>query len=156
MNPKYFMNLAKQVSTASKCKRAKYGAVLISKDGRIVSTGYNGKPRGAINDLVCYREGLLPNADKPKCCLHAEDNCITFSSPEEREGSTLFVNGVPCTDCALKIMQHQIACVYCLIDNTAVHTGNFNLDFYHKYGMKFKLFYMMPDVVTEYEIIQIK
>jgi len=59
---KYFMEIAFNVSKASKCKRAQYGSVIISKDERIISTGYNGKPRNSINDSVCYREGLPDNS----------------------------------------------------------------------------------------------
>lgn len=134
------MGLAFHVSTASKCLRAKYGSVLVSKDGRIISTGYNGKPRGSSNDNVCYREGLEDNAPKPNCCLHSEASCIVFCSPEEREGATMYVSGIPCTDCALLIAQSGISrLVYYVGEQPSGHKGNFDLEFYTKYGMKFEL-----------------
>lgn len=133
----YFMNIAFSIREASKCLRAKYGSVLVSKDGRIISTGYNGKPRGSINDHICYREGLPSNASKPNCCLHSEVNCIMFSDPIEREGGTLYVSGVPCTDCALVIMQSGISRVVYFDGETETgHRGNMDEDFLKKYGCK--------------------
>jgi dCMP deaminase len=105
----YYMNLAIQVSLRSKCLRAKYGTILVSQDERIVATGYNGKPRNSLNDDVCYRDGLLPNAPKENCCLHSEANCLLFSEPQERTGGTLYVSGIPCADCMLLIMQSGIS-----------------------------------------------
>lgn len=74
----YFMNIALKVADGSKCIRAKYGSVIVSKDGRIISTGYNGKPRGSKNDHICYRNGLPDNSPKPNCCLHSEANAISL------------------------------------------------------------------------------
>jgi dCMP deaminase len=125
---KYFIILAVNVSLASKCVRAKYGSVIVSKDGRIVSTGYNGKPRGSKNDDICYRLGLPDNAPKPNCCLHSEANALLFSDPLEREGGTIYVSGRPCTDCLLLIFQSGIKrLVYLDEDNYATgHSGNIN------------------------------
>jgi dCMP deaminase len=143
------MTIAIQVSRASKCKRARYGSVIVSADGRIVSTGYNGKPRGCINDDVCYREGLPDNApSKPNCCLHSEANAIIFSDPLARIGGTLYVSGVPCTDCLLLLSQSGLAeLVY--LDNSTGHRGNTDADFVAKYGIKLKITRM-----EESEIVQ--
>lgn len=136
----YFMNLAIDVAYGSKCIRAKYGSVIVSKDGRIVSTGYNGKPRGSINDSICYREGLPDNASKPNCCLHSEANALLFSSPEERAGGTIYVSGRPCTDCLLMIFQSGLSKLVYLDENNATgHSGNFNQSFISKYGFDGKL-----------------
>lgn len=136
----YFMGLAFQVAKASKCVRAKYGSVLVSRDGRIISTGYNGKPRGSSNDHICYRQGLPDNAAKPNCCLHSEANCLMFSSPDERMGGTLYVSGIPCTDCTLLIAQSGVArLVYYDGPTSSGHKGNFDLSFYEQYGMKFEV-----------------
>jgi dCMP deaminase len=137
----HFMEIAFHIASASKCIRAKYGTVIVSKDGRIVSTGRNGKPRGSINDDVCYREGLPANSrELPNCCLHSESNALMFCSPEEREGATMYVSGIPCTDCALLIAQSGISrLVYYVGEQSSGHKGNFDLEFYGKYGMKFEL-----------------
>lgn len=144
---KYFMEIAFKVAEASKCKRAKYGAVLVSPDGRIVSTGFNGKPRGAINDNVCYREGLPDNASKPNCCLHSEANCLFFASPEERIGSTLYVSGIPCTDCLLLCMQAQIGRLV-FFENADGHKGDMNREFINKYGIWRKIMFVQGKVIN--------
>lgn len=136
----YYMKLAFDIAQASKCVRAKYGSVLVSQDGRIVATAYNGKPRNSVNDLQCYRIGLEDNAPKPNCCLHAETNLIIFSSPEERLGSTVYVSGIPCTDCILLLAQSKIAkLVYYNGTAQTGHKGNFDINFYKKYGMTFEI-----------------
>jgi dCMP deaminase len=135
----YYMNLAFEVAKGSKCLRAAYGAIIV-KDGRIVATGYNGKPPHSINDAVCYRTGLPDNASKPNCCIHSEENANIHSAPEERLGATLYVSGVPCTDCALLIMASGIRRVV-YFDGPAAsgHMGNSDLEFWGKYGFGDKI-----------------
>lgn len=136
----YYLRLAFEIAQGSRCVRAQYGSVLVSADGRIISTGYNGKPRKSINDHICYREGLPDNAAKPNCCLHSEHNCLLFSDPVARQGGTLYVSGIPCTDCALSIAQSGVArLVYYAGPAHTGHFGNFDLDFYMKYGMTFEV-----------------
>lgn len=134
----YFMNIAHEVAKASKCIRARYGSVIVSEDGRIVSTGYNGKPRGSVNDQICYRDGLPDNAAKPNCCLHSEANALMFSNPEERKNGTIYVSGIPCTDCTLMILQSGLKrCVFYSGKNEYNHRGNFSWEFLEKYvGLK--------------------
>ena len=136
----YFLNLALQVSTASKCLRAQYGTVIISRDGRVVSTGYNGKPRGSCNDNECYRLGLPDNASKPNCCLHSETNALLFCNPLEVRGGTMYVSGIPCIDCMLLIMQSGIGkLVYLNASSASGHKGNFDIAFVEKYGFMDKI-----------------
>ena len=69
---KRFIQLSKEISTWSKDPSTKVGALIISEDRNIVSTGYNGFPRG-IEDT----EERLNNRElKYKFILHAEMNCI--------------------------------------------------------------------------------
>lgn len=137
----YFLTLAAQVAEASKCKRAKYGSVLVSKDGRVISTGYNGKPRGSVNDNICYREGLADNSRAlPNCCIHSEANCLLFSDPVVRQDGTLYVSGYPCTDCLLLIMQSGIKrLVFWAKASASGHKGNFSWDFLNRYGFGSKI-----------------
>ena len=141
-NDKYFISLACNVALASKCVRAQYGSVLVRKDGTIASTGYNGKPRGSINDHICYREGLIANSkEAPNCCLHSEVNCIMFANPIDRIGATLYVNGKPCIDCLLVIMQSGINRVVYLDEPNPLtgHVGNSSKEFLEKYGFENKI-----------------
>jgi len=163
----YYMKLAFDVAQASKCKRAKYGSILVSRDGRIVSSGFNGKPRGSINDDVCYREGL-PDNDRtnPQCCIHSESNCIDFCAPEEREGATIYVSGIPCKDCMLRIIQSRIArVVYYDGPSESGHKGNMDLEFIGQYlkhnyseiyGYEYQYRFINKDKTYEIEIVPFK
>ena len=145
----YYLRMAQLTATKSKCRRAQYGAVIVAVDNRIVAHGFNGKPRGSSNDDTCYRLGLPDNAAKPNCCLHSESSAIIFSSPAEREGGTMYVSGVPCTDCALLIAQAGIARLVYLDGDSHGHRGNFDLEFYTKYGMKFAVVPVHPDALVD-------
>lgn len=84
-----FMEIAESVSMRSTCLRRRYGAVIVSKDGRIVSTGYNGAPRHRANctDLkYCLRDELKikPGTHYELCrSVHAEANAIINGDPLE-------------------------------------------------------------------------
>ena len=135
----YYLNLAFAVARGSKCLRAHYGTVIVNH-GRIVATGYNGKPPGSINDHICYREGLPDNASKPNCCIHSEVNAIIHSAPEERMGATMYVSGIPCSDCALVIMGSGIRrLVFYDGPSDTGHRGNSDLEFWRKYGFDQKI-----------------
>lgn len=133
---KHYMDIAKLVSTESKCIRAQYGAVIVSKDDRVISSGRNGKPRGSKNDHICYREGVPAAERTHECCLHAERNALLFADPMERIGGTMYVNGIPCKDCSLYIMQSGLfRLVYC--DRSHSDSGRRVSDdaFWEEYGV---------------------
>ncbi|KAA6331872.1 dCMP deaminase [termite gut metagenome] len=100
---KRYMRMAFVWSENSYCQRRKVG-VLIVKDSRIISDGYNGTPSGFEN--VCEDEN---NVTKPYV-LHAEANAITkiARSSNSSEGATLYVTASPCTECAKLIIQAGI------------------------------------------------
>lgn len=95
----YYLNIAKEVCTRATCLRRKYGAVLIKNDA-IISTGYNGSPRGTANciDLgECRRERLnIPRGQCYEMCrsLHAEQNCIINASRNDMINSDLYLYGM--------------------------------------------------------------
>lgn len=77
---RYFLEIAKLVSSRSTCKRRKVGAVVV-KDKRILATGYNGPPSGVAHctEIGCLREQLgIPSGERHELCrgLHAEQNAI--------------------------------------------------------------------------------
>ena len=124
-----FMEIAVAVSMRSTCLRRRYGAVIVSKDGRIVSTGYNGAPRHRANcvDLKeCLRETLKikPGTHYELCrAVHAEANAILNGNPLDIVGSTLYLAGTdaatnsrtkqirPCSMCQRLILNAQIKLV---------------------------------------------
>lgn len=132
---RYYMELAFTVASGSKCIRAQYGSVLVHPMGHLITTGYNGKPAGSCNDYICYREGLPANAPKDNCCLHSESNTLLFAGRERSTGATLYVTGVPCNDCALDMMQAQIArLVYWAGPTSHGHQGCVDEAYWLKYG----------------------
>ncbi|HBH62422.1 MAG TPA: cytidine deaminase [Nitrospiraceae bacterium] len=119
----YFIEIAKVVSSRSTCLRREYGAVIV-KDRVIISTGYNGSPRGIDNCIdtgVCTREELkIPSGERYELCeaVHAEQNAIINAPPERMKGATIYIAGFeedrsyalgkPCKLCDRMIRNAQI------------------------------------------------
>ncbi len=95
---KYYLGIADAVQERSTCMRRKYGAIIVRND-EIISTGYNGAPRGRKNcsDLgCCTREMLqIPSGERYELCrsVHAEANAIISASRRDMIGSTLYLVG---------------------------------------------------------------
>ena len=110
----YFMDIAHVVKTRSNCSRRNVAAVIV-KDRRIISTGYNGAPRGVRN---CDEGGC------PRCasnapsgtalgdciCSHAEENAITQAAYHgiSTKDATIYVTLSPCLMCAKMIINAGI------------------------------------------------
>ena len=96
----YYLDIAQTVSERSTCLRRRFGAIIVKNDV-IVSTGYNGAPRGRknCNELgSCYRDSLgIPKGERYELCrsVHAEANAIISASREQMLGATLYMC---CTD----------------------------------------------------------
>ena len=128
----YFIEIAKVVSSRATCLRRKYGAVIV-KDRVIISTGYNGSPRGIDNCIdtgKCTRQELnIPSGERYELCeaVHAEQNAIINAPPERRKGAVIYVagfeedgsfaNGKPCKLCERMIRNAQILEVIYLSNN---------------------------------------
>ncbi|KAF5388569.1 hypothetical protein D9757_004664 [Collybiopsis confluens] len=112
----YFMTLASLASQRSNCMKRRVGAILV-RDKRIVSTGYNGTPRGVrnCNDGGCPRcnSGSEAFGDNDGCvCLHAEENALLEAGKERvGKGSVLYCNTCPCLKCTVKIIQTGVESV---------------------------------------------
>lgn len=107
----YFMSLALLASTRSKDKSTKVGAVIV-KDRVVVSTGYNGFPRGVNDDIPERQERPL----KYSFVCHAEENAILNAARigAKVAESDIYVTLFPCSNCAKAIVQSQIRTVYVL------------------------------------------
>lgn len=110
----YFMQLADLAAHRSNCMKRRVGCVIV-REKRVVSTGYNGTPRGMTNcnDGGCPR---CNNAAKGgtglnTClCLHAEENALLEAGRDRIGGSaTLYCNTCPCLTCSVKITQVGIS-----------------------------------------------
>ncbi len=96
----YYLDIAQTVAERSTCLRKRYGAIIVKNDV-ILSTGYNGSPRGRQNciDLAyCMRDKLnIPRGERYELCrsLHSEANAIINASREQMLEATLYM---VCTD----------------------------------------------------------
>ena len=92
----YYLDIAGTVLERSTCMRRHYGAIIV-QDDEIVSSGYNGAPRGRKNcgDLgYCAREALnIPSGERYELCrsVHAEANAIISAPRREVLGATLYI-----------------------------------------------------------------
>ncbi|MEM2963281.1 MAG: deaminase [Candidatus Anstonellales archaeon] len=107
----YFMSIAKIVASRSNCIKRKVAAVIV-KDKRIISTGYNGTPRGCIN---CNEGGCNSFEESGKnlsecVCAHAEENAISQAAYHgiSVARSTIYVTYSPCLMCARMIINSGI------------------------------------------------
>ena len=94
----YYLDIADAVLERSTCLRRKYGAIIVRND-EIISTGYNGAPRGRRNccDLGrCTREELcIHSGERYELCrsVHAEANAIISAARRDMLGGTMYLSG---------------------------------------------------------------
>ena len=107
----YFMALASLAAQRSNCMKRRVGCVVV-RDKRVVSTGYNGTPRGLRNcgEGGCGRcnEGQGSGHGLATClCIHAEENALLEAGRERlRDGAAvLYCDTCPCLTCSIKIVQ---------------------------------------------------
>jgi dCMP deaminase len=111
----YFMSLASLAAQRSNCMKRRVGCVLVGREKRVISTGYNGTPRGITNcaEGGCGRcnSGNSSGVGLSTClCLHAEENALLEAGRERiREGSVLYCDTCPCLTCSIKICQVGIS-----------------------------------------------
>ena len=103
----YFMGIARLASRRSTCLHRNVGAVVVSTDNRLLSTGYNGPPAGFRHclDVGCARDDILSGTQLELCrALHAEMNAILEALKsggyERVKGGTLYTTHYPCPLCA--------------------------------------------------------
>ena len=125
----YYLDIAESVLERSTCIRRCFGAVIVKND-EIISTGYNGAPRGRKNcsDLgYCMREKLnIPRGERYELCrsVHGEENAIISASRKDMIGSSLYLVGKnfdndkyvkdarPCAMCKRVIINSGIEKIY--------------------------------------------
>ena len=112
----YYLDIAQTVSERSTCLRRRFGAIIVKNDS-IISTGYNGAPRGRRNcsDLgTCMRDKLnIPRGERYELCrsVHAEANAIIAAARENMLGADLYMT---CTDPKTgEIMGGTCSCMMC-------------------------------------------
>lgn len=110
----YFMNIAKVTALRSNCMKRKVAAVIV-KDKRVISTGYNGTPRGVTNcnEGGCPRCASIDASGKDlgEClCSHGEENAIVQAAYHgvSVKGATLYTTFSPCLMCTKMIINAGI------------------------------------------------
>ena len=94
----YYLDIAETVLERATCLRRVYGAIIVKND-EIISTGYNGAPRGRKNCVdmgFCTREMMqVPRGQRYELCrsVHAEANAIISASRRDMVGGTLYLVG---------------------------------------------------------------
>lgn len=110
----YFMKIAEDVSERAICEKRKVGAVIV-KDNRILSSGYNGAPKGFkhCSETGCLRKEMnIPSGQRHELCrgLHAEQNAIIQAAWHgvKIEGGTMYCTYQPCSICVKMIINAGI------------------------------------------------
>ena len=94
----YYLDIAETVLERATCLRRVYGAIIVKND-EIISTGYNGAPRGRANCVdmgYCTREMMKgPRGERYELCraVHAEANAIISASRRDMVGGTIYLVG---------------------------------------------------------------
>jgi dCMP deaminase len=137
----YFMSIARVVSSRSNCVKRKVAAV-VTLDRRIISTGYNGTPRGTRN----CNEGGCPRCNSfaqggtrlEEClCSHGEENAITQAAYHgvSLRGATIYTTFAPCLQCTKMIINAGLSEV---VYSTEYPLGETSLDLLREAGVKLR------------------
>ncbi|MFA5839359.1 MAG: dCMP deaminase family protein [Candidatus Margulisiibacteriota bacterium] len=110
----YFLKITQDVSERATCVKRQVGAIIV-KNNRILSTGYNGAPKGFdhCTEQTCIRKQMgLPSGQRHELCrgLHAEQNAIIQAALHgvSIDGGTLYCNYQPCAICVKMIINAGI------------------------------------------------
>lgn len=103
--PQYFMTIAHAVKLRSHDEETQVGCVIIDRNRRLLSAGYNGHPPGANAELP------TKGPEKYRWMIHAELNAIAACASDTR-GATLYCTHSPCSECAKVIAAAGIRSVY--------------------------------------------
>jgi dCMP deaminase len=141
----YFMNIAKVAASRSNCMKRKVAAIIV-RDKRVISTGYNGTPRGTRN----CNEGGCPRCNNlaasgtalDEClCSHGEENAIVQASYHgvSVKESTIYTTFAPCLMCAKMII------------NAGIREVVYNMD-YPLNDTSFRLFAEANIIVRQFKV----
>jgi len=110
----YFMKITQLVAERSTCLRRRVGATIV-RDKQIISTGYNGAPKGLGHclEVGCLRERMgVPSGERHELCrgAHAEQNAIIQAAGggSSMEGATMYCTDSPCSTCTKMIINAGI------------------------------------------------
>lgn len=133
----WFVGMAKYISTASKDPSTQVGAVIIDRKNRVISTGYNGFPRG-IND---HPDRLEKREVKYSMIVHAEINALLFATQPLDESTLYLWPFLSCSQCTAIIINAGIKRVVAPYNYNERWAGSIKLSqaLYHEAGVAVKL-----------------
>ena len=148
----YFMEITKMVGSRGTCDRGRAGCV-ITRDKKIISTGYVGSPAGLKHcDEIGHEMNTVVHEDnhESRHCIrtaHAEQNAIVQAARfgVSVDDSTLYCKMTPCYACAKMIINAGIKRVVCEED---YHAGNRSKEVFKEAGVKYEL---LSSRMTTYE-----
>lgn len=115
----YFMGVALLASMRSKDPGTQVGCCIVSDERIILSTGYNGFPKGCSDDEYPWDRDGEPNTTKYPFVVHAELNAILNAGGKVLTGARVYTTLFPCNECAKAIIQSGISEVIYLSDKYA-------------------------------------
>ena len=123
-----WMDVADTVAKRSRCSRAQIGAVVVSSNQRIASTGYNGpaatlEVEGDCIDWCPRAQGIVPLDNLYDTCpsIHAEANALLYVDRSRIEGGTIYITDVACLQCAKLVSNSGVAKVVMRVGSKAAH-----------------------------------
>ena len=122
----YFMGVALLAAKRSKDPSTQVGACIVDENNRILSTGYNGFPKGCSDDEFPWGRDESEGETKYPFVVHAELNAILNTRGKSLVGSTVYVGLFPCNECAKAIIQAGIKEVVYLSDKYATTPSTLN------------------------------
>ena len=139
-----WLAVAETVSKRSRCSRAQMGAVIVSHDQHIVSTGYNGPaatwPEAGDCMNWCERaQGKTPLDNMYDGCpaIHAEANALLYVDRSVSAFGTIYITSAPCTQCAKLISNSGIRRVVCRLRQADMHRRPYDvIDYLIKCGIE--------------------
>jgi len=105
------MSIARMIAKRSTCDRAYVGCLLVNKDNRIVSSGYNGSIKGNPH---CSEIGHTMRDGHCIATIHAEMNALLYCAKEgiKVDGCVCYVTHFPCLNCTKALIQAGISKIY--------------------------------------------
>ena len=123
-----WMDVADTIAKRSRCSRAQIGAVLVSANQRIASTGYNGPAatldvEGDCVDWCPRAQGIVPLDNLYDTCpsIHAEANALLYVDRSRIEGGTIYITDVACLQCAKLVSNSGVTKVVMRVGSKAAH-----------------------------------
>ena len=113
----YFMGIAMLAAMRSKDPSTQVGCCIVSQENIIISTGYNGMPKGCSDDEFPWER--VGSDTKYPYVVHAELNAILNANGRDLRGSKLYVALFPCNECAKAIIQSGVKEIFYLSDKYA-------------------------------------